>query len=97
MTDSLPIAAPRKYSTSMSETDLQTIAQLVEYIAANPFAYESHVQLIKLLHQGLVSHVYTDSSVTGDPHTYELLEVSNLRSNSLLGIPKRLDILPLVL
>ncbi len=67
---------PRKYSTaSMSDADLQTVAQLVEYTATNPDAYESHVQLIKLLHQGFVSHVYPDSNrgTRANPHTYNLL------------------------
>ncbi len=77
MTDS-PIQAntPRKYSTaSMSDADLQTVAQLVEYTVTNPFAYESHVQLIKLLHQGFMSHVYRDSSrgPRANPHCYNLL------------------------
>ena len=78
LTDS-PVQAttPRKYSTaSMSEADLQTVAQLVEYTTTNPFAYDSHVQLIRLLHQGLVSHVHPDSSLSpkGDPHSYDLLQ-----------------------
>jgi len=82
MTDS-PIQAttPRKYSTaSMSDADLQTVAQLVEYTATNPFAYESHVQLIKLLHQGFVSHVYPEAfrGPRANPHTYNLL--SDLQS-----------------
>ena len=67
---------PRTYSaTSLGETDIQRVAQLIEYLATNPFAYEAHVQLIKLLHQGLMSHVFPDSSSSsrGDPHTYDLL------------------------
>ena len=67
---------PRTYSaTSLGETDIQKVAQLMEYLATNPFAYETHVQLIKLLHQGLMSHVFPDSSSgsRGDPHTYDLL------------------------
>lgn len=77
MTDSPSQATtPRKYSTaSMSDADLQTVAQLVEYTATNPDAYQSHVQLIKLLHHGFVSHVYPDLSrgPRADPHTYNLL------------------------
>lgn len=68
---------PRTYSTnSLSEADLQKVAQLVEHLATNPFAYESHVQLIKLLHQGLISHVFPNSSSEphGDPHAYDLLQ-----------------------
>ena len=60
---------PRTFTAaSLSESDLETVAQLVSYLAENPFAYQSHVQLVKLLHRGLVSH----ASVS-DPHSYDLL------------------------
>lgn len=67
----------RAYTTaSLSEADLQLVAQLVEYLASNPFAYDSHIQLIKLLHQGFMSHVFPDSPSRprGNPHTYDLLQ-----------------------
>lgn len=69
--------SPRRYSVnSLSEVELQTIAQLVTYLATNPFAYESHVQLVKLLHQGFVSYMHPSSSSEpqGDPHKYDLLQ-----------------------
>lgn len=69
--------SPRRYSaSSLTEAELETVAQLVRYLASNPFAYESHVQLVKLLHQGLVSHMNASSSPTsqGDPRTYDLLQ-----------------------
>lgn len=69
--------SPRRYSTSsLTETELETVAQLISYLATNPFAYESHVQLVKLLHQGLVAHMNASSSPTsqGDPRTYDLLQ-----------------------
>lgn len=69
--------SPRRYSaSSLTEAELKTVAQLVSYLATNPFAYESHVQLVKLLHQGLVSHMNASSSPTsqGDPRTYDLLQ-----------------------
>ncbi len=52
------------------------MAQLVRNLATNAFAYESHVQLVKLLHKGLVSHMNANSSSTsqGDPRRYELLQ-----------------------
>lgn len=68
--------SPRRYSaSSLTEAELETVAQLASYLATNPFAYESHVQLVKLLHQGLVSHMNASSSSTGqgDPRTYDLL------------------------
>ena len=78
MTDSPAQAAPpRKYSTaSMSDADLQTVAELVDYLVINPFAYESHIRLIKLLHLGFISHVYPDSASKprNYPHTYDLLQ-----------------------
>ena len=62
--------SPRRYSTkALSETDLRTVTQLVEYLAANPFAYESHVQLINILHQGLSNH-----SQNRSPASYDLLQ-----------------------
>ena len=61
---------PRRYSTkALSEADLQTVTQLVGFLAANPFAYESHVQLIKILHQGLSNH-----SLVRSPASYDLLQ-----------------------
>lgn len=62
--------SPRRYSTkALSETDLQNVTQLVEYLAANPFAYDSHVQLIKILHQGLLNHCQVQA-----PASYDLLQ-----------------------
>lgn len=69
--------SPRRYSAnSLSEAELQTIAQLVTYLESNPFAYESHVQLVKLLHQGLLSHMHphSNSANQADPHQYDLLQ-----------------------
>ena len=70
-------SSPRTYSApSLSDADLQTIAQLVEYLGANPLAYDSHVQLVNLLHQGLMLHVFPESSARprGNPLTYNLLQ-----------------------
>lgn len=69
--------SPKVYSTvSLSESDLQTVAQLVGYLAENPYAYESHVQLVRLLHQGFESHIGGSNNleVAADPHTYDLLQ-----------------------
>ncbi|KAI9833622.1 MAG: hypothetical protein M1819_003575 [Sarea resinae] len=67
---------PRKFvAKSLSKTDLETVAQLFAYLSDNPYAYEYHVQLINLLHQGFVSHLYPSSSpdTPGDPREYGLL------------------------
>ena len=62
--------SPRKYSTkALSETDLQTITQLAEYLAANPFAHDSHAQIINILHQGLSNHSHAQP-----PTSYDLLQ-----------------------
>ena len=68
---------PRVYTaTSLSESDLQMVAQLVGYLSENPYAYDSHVQLVRLLHQGFESHVNdsTASEMARNPHTYDLLQ-----------------------
>lgn len=81
MTDGPVDTPPRRLSTgALSETDLQTITQLISYLTSNPFAYESHVQLINLLHQGFLNHVRPSPSQQGDPHTYDLLpDLQNAR------------------
>ena len=72
---------PRTYSAgSLSEEELQMVTNLVGDLATNPFAYESHVQLINVLHRGLRSHIRpsSPSAPKGDPRTYDLL--SDLQS-----------------
>ncbi|MCJ1247686.1 Splicing factor [Trapelia coarctata] len=71
-----PSPPPRTYSAaSLSESELQTVAQLVSYLTENPYAYESHVQLVNILHKGLIDHVYPpdDPSSRRDPQSYNLL------------------------
>ena len=70
-------APPRVFTAdSLSETELQTVTQLVSYLAENPYAYDSHVQLVRLLHRGLIEHVHPSngSRESGEPHTYALLQ-----------------------
>ena len=67
----------RRYSTSsLSKADLERVSLLTTHLASNPFAYESHMQLVKLLHQGLVSYIRpgSTSAIQVDPHNYELLQ-----------------------
>lgn len=71
-----PKFSPRQFSSnSLSEEELETVTQLCRNLDKNPFAYESHVQLVKLLHQGLLVHIHADSSsgTQSDPRTYDLL------------------------
>lgn len=81
MTDGPAETPPRRLSTgALSETELQTITQLIGYLISNPYAYESHVQLINLLHHGFLNHVRPSSSQPGNPHTYDLLpDLQNAR------------------
>ena len=66
----------RRYSSkALSETDLQTVTQLVDYLATNPFDFDSHVRLINILHQGLSNY-----SQDRSPASYDLLqELQNAR------------------
>lgn len=71
-----PRFSPRRFSSnSLSEEELETVTQLYRNLDKNPFAYESHVQLVKLLHQGLLAHIHADSSsgTQCNPRTYDLL------------------------
>ena len=77
MTNGPADTPPRRLSTSaLSEEQLQTVAQLINELSSNPFAYESHVQLINLLHRGFSNHAHSHPSSTapGDSHTYDLLQ-----------------------
>ena len=69
--------SPRTYSTNaLSEAELQRVAELVSELATHPFAYESHVQLVKLLHQGLLSHIGSPLSQESQrsARSYDLLQ-----------------------
>lgn len=71
---------PRTFAaTSLSEADLTTITELLTYLEENAYQYQSHVEVINLLHRGLVSHVYHPTEgdggpdTAGNPHDYSLL------------------------
>lgn len=70
---------PRSFtSDALSEDESSKVTQLLSYLAENSYAYDSHVQLISILHKGLLAHVYanadTPQDATGDPRTYALLK-----------------------
>ena len=69
MTDgSAETPSPRKYSTTaLTPEELELVTQLADYLKTNPFAYDSHVQLINILHRGLQNLAHRE------PHTYNLL------------------------
>lgn len=59
---------------SVSDADQKLINELENYLEQNSYAYDSHVQLINLLHQGFVAHVYDASgNAVKDPREYRLL------------------------
>ena len=74
-------SSKRTLRTDFSDTslplELQQKARLFSsHLQGNPYAYESHVEIIKLLHQGFVDHVYPPASpdAHGDPQSYDLLD-----------------------
>lgn len=62
-------------SASLPESELAEIASLVTTVSENPYQYESHLRLVKLLRQGFLVHITPSESGTEvDPRQYELLE-----------------------
>ena len=69
---------PRNFtSNALSETESQTVTDLLSYLGENSYAYDSHVQLVQLLHKGFLSHTYPPADAADatprDPHSYGLL------------------------
>ena len=59
--------SPKKFSSNaLSDADIESVTQLAKILEANPFDYESHVQLINILRQAL--QVYTRSHGTARNH-----------------------------
>ena len=68
---------PRTYTaSSLSQTELTTVTSLVSELSENPYLYESHLKLIRLLRRGLFLHVRpsADQAAGNAAHTYELLQ-----------------------
>ena len=70
--------SPRNFeSSALSESEAKTVTDLLNYLAENSYAYDSHLQLISLLHKGFLAHVYPLSDQGDedlrDPNTYGLL------------------------
>lgn len=71
---------PRSFPASNALTDVeaQTVTNLLNYLGDNSYDYDSHVQLITLLHKGFVAHTYppADSleATPRNPHDYAQLE-----------------------
>ncbi|KAL2418226.1 putative RNA-binding protein [Exophiala dermatitidis] len=70
--------------TSLSEEAQQRLATLVAYVHETPSSYEAHTEIIRILHQGLVDHIYpsTNPNERRDPKTYDLIgELRQAREN----------------
>ncbi|PNS18104.1 hypothetical protein CAC42_4063 [Sphaceloma murrayae] len=69
---------PRSFSAaSISEVDTKAIQDLTTYLADNSYDYNSHVQLINLLHRGFLAHANTpldESGQPSNPSDYPLLK-----------------------
>lgn len=72
-------------NTSLSPEAQQAAKELSAQIQHNRHAFESRVQLVRLLHQGFVDHVYPPSSPgsRGDPHSYDVLNDLRLAREEL--------------
>ncbi len=71
--------------TSLSLERQQRLAELVGHIQETPPSYEAHIEVIKILHQGFVDHIYPSSSPNArrDPRSYDLLtELRQARENA---------------
>lgn len=69
---------PRSFtSTALSDAESQMVTDLLKYLNENSYAYESHVQLINLVHKGFLAHTYPPGDATNatpnDPRNYGLL------------------------
>ncbi|KIX00594.1 uncharacterized protein Z518_09659 [Rhinocladiella mackenziei CBS 650.93] len=70
--------------SSLPVESQQRLATLVAYVQETPSSYDAHREIIKILHQGFVDHIYPSSSPNArrDPRTYDLLpELRQAREN----------------
>lgn len=69
---------PRNFTaSSISDADLKTISELTSYLADHSYDYDSHIQLINLLHRGFVAYVDAplgDSMLPSQPGDFSLLQ-----------------------
>jgi RNA recognition motif-containing protein len=68
---------PRTFtSNALTETESQTVTDLLNHLGESSYDYDSHLQLIGLLHKGFITHSCPpeDSNEPGqDPQTFGLL------------------------
>ncbi|RMD44863.1 hypothetical protein DV735_g314, partial [Chaetothyriales sp. CBS 134920] len=71
--------------SSLPADKQQRLGELVAHIQETPWSYEAHVEIIRILHQGFVDHIYPSSepSARRDPRDYGLLdELRRARENA---------------
>ncbi|KKY18758.1 putative pre-mrna splicing factor [Phaeomoniella chlamydospora] len=71
-------------NSSLSPARQEKATSLALLLRESPYAYESHAELVKLLHDGFMDHVYPPDSpeANGEPHAYDLLpDLRNARAN----------------
>ncbi|RMZ17473.1 hypothetical protein D0862_00826 [Hortaea werneckii] len=80
---------PRAFpaSSALTEAESQTINELLNYLNEHSYAYDSHLQLIGLLHKGLISHTYPPTGAPDiaprDPHSYAQLNELRQSRNAM--------------
>jgi squamous cell carcinoma antigen recognized by T-cells 3 len=80
-----PAARTDFSGTSLSSELQQRANSLAVSLQQDPHAYDSHAQLIKLLHKAFVDHVYppTSPNAHGVPHTFDLLHDLRMARESM--------------
>ena len=73
---------PRTYfSKALSDEELQSLTQAASQVQQNPYAYNTYVELINLLHKGLLNHIRLQSTSI-NLSSYELLaDLQSAREN----------------
>ena len=75
-----------KYAgTSLQEEKQQELATLTNALRESQSSYDAHLQIIKILHEGFIDHIYPSSSPDArrDARTYDLLqELRQARENA---------------
>ena len=71
--------------SSLSEEKQQELAKLIKTLRESQSGYEAHLQIIKILHEGFIDHIYPSSSPNArrDARSYDLLqELRQARENA---------------